>query len=292
MKVTSIFISFICISTTLCAQVPSVTNTATGKTWMDRNLGATQVATSSTDEASYGSLFQWGRLADGHELRNSSTSSTVATTSNPGHANFIMGADDWINPSDDTLWQGISGVNNPCPAGFRIPTEAEWEEERATWPSNDAAGALATVLKLPIPGGRSRMSGAIGNVGTFAGYRTSNLNGADSRNFGISLSTAMMGNRTRADGNSVRCIQDESALQVTTIVENNPINIFPNPTRDHLQVRSEMALSTYEIRTLLGNKIKSGLLTGFNTSINISALSAGVYFIRFENNTPIRIIKH
>ena len=32
----------------------------TGKIWMDKNLGATQVATSSTDAASYGDLYQWG----------------------------------------------------------------------------------------------------------------------------------------------------------------------------------------------------------------------------------------
>jgi len=40
---------------------------ATGKIWMDRNLGASQVATSSTDAAAYGDLYQWGRAADGHE---------------------------------------------------------------------------------------------------------------------------------------------------------------------------------------------------------------------------------
>ena len=44
--------------------------TSTGKTWMDRNLGATQVATSSADTASYGDLYQWGRAADGHEKKN------------------------------------------------------------------------------------------------------------------------------------------------------------------------------------------------------------------------------
>jgi hypothetical protein len=36
---------------------------------MDRNLGASQVATSSTDPASYGDLYQWGRPADGHQIR-------------------------------------------------------------------------------------------------------------------------------------------------------------------------------------------------------------------------------
>jgi hypothetical protein len=43
-------------------------NPTTGQIWMDRNLDATQVATSSTDFRAYGSLFQWGRAADGHQL--------------------------------------------------------------------------------------------------------------------------------------------------------------------------------------------------------------------------------
>jgi hypothetical protein len=47
--------------------VNDVTNPTTGKTWMDRNLGASQVANSSTDAASYGDLYQWGRRADGHQ---------------------------------------------------------------------------------------------------------------------------------------------------------------------------------------------------------------------------------
>ena len=34
---------------------------ATGKVWMDRNLGAGRVATSSTDTEAYGDLYQWGR---------------------------------------------------------------------------------------------------------------------------------------------------------------------------------------------------------------------------------------
>lgn len=41
---------------------------ATGRTWEDRNLGADHVASSVTDYTAYGSLFQWGRAADGHEV--------------------------------------------------------------------------------------------------------------------------------------------------------------------------------------------------------------------------------
>jgi hypothetical protein len=48
-----------------------VTSPDTGKVWLDRNLGARQVCTSSTDEACYGDLYQWGRAKDGHESRTS-----------------------------------------------------------------------------------------------------------------------------------------------------------------------------------------------------------------------------
>jgi hypothetical protein len=39
----------------------------TNKVWMDRNLGA-YVAESATDYLAYASLYQWGRLSDGHQL--------------------------------------------------------------------------------------------------------------------------------------------------------------------------------------------------------------------------------
>ena len=62
---------------------------ADNKCWLDRNLGATQVATSSTDAASYGDLFQWGRLDDSHQVRTSPTTTTLSNSDIPGHGNFI-----------------------------------------------------------------------------------------------------------------------------------------------------------------------------------------------------------
>ncbi|MGE4541908.1 MAG: hypothetical protein AB7D35_11660, partial [Bacteroidales bacterium] len=66
-----------------------VYNPATGQTWMDRNLGASRAATSSTDDQAYGDLYQWGRDTDGHEKRNSGTTSTLSNSDTPGHGNFI-----------------------------------------------------------------------------------------------------------------------------------------------------------------------------------------------------------
>lgn len=138
----------------------TVYNPITGKTWMDRNLGASQVATSSDDAASYGYLYQWGRGADGHQLRTSETTTTLSSTETPLHADFIIGNDatydDWLNPENDNLWQGLNGINNPCPEGFRIPTATEWDAERASWSSQDPVGAFASQLKLPASGIRIR----------------------------------------------------------------------------------------------------------------------------------------
>ena len=216
MKNLIIFLS-VAMSSSISAQVTTVYNPITGETWMDRNLGATQIATSFDDVNAYGDLYQWGRNTDGHQIRTSSTTSILSTTNSPNHSDFILANSDWLTVSDDNLWQGVNGINNPCPLGFRLPTEAELEAERLSWTSNDAAGAFASPLKLTIGGARSRMSGAIGNVGTFVGYRTSDLNGLQSRMLGISLTTSLMGDRDRADGNCVRCIQDETATSILEI---------------------------------------------------------------------------
>ncbi len=112
--------------------ISSVTNPVTGKTWMDRNLGASQVATNSNDAASYGDLYQWGRATDGHEKRTSGTTNVLSDSDIPGHGDFIIIFDtvyDWRSPQNDNLWQGVNGINNPCPSGYRLPSKMEWQEE-------------------------------------------------------------------------------------------------------------------------------------------------------------------
>lgn len=133
--------------------VVDVTNPVTGKTWMDRNLGASQVATSSTDALAYGDAYQWGRGSDGHQCRNSATTTTRSSTDKPSHGNFIITLDtphNWRNPSNDNLWKGVNGINNPCPNGYRLPTTAEWTSEINSWVSKKSDGAFSSILKLPL----------------------------------------------------------------------------------------------------------------------------------------------
>ena len=190
---------------------PNVTNPTTGQIWMDRNLGASQVATSSTDAASYGDLYQWGRAADGHQIRTSGTTTILSTTDTPGDGNFItIGSSpyDWRSPQNDNLWQGVSGTNNPCPSGYRLPTEAEWEAERTSWSSNNAAGAFASPLKLPVAGIRDYSNGSLYSVGSNGGYWSSTVDGTRSRRLYFHSSTASMISYRRAFGYSVRCLKE------------------------------------------------------------------------------------
>jgi uncharacterized protein (TIGR02145 family) len=188
-----------------------VKNPTTGKIWMDRNLGATQVATSSFDEASYGDLYQWGRAADGHESRTSNTTATLATSDTPGHGDFITASGspyDWRNPQNTNLWQGVSGTNNPCPSGYRLPTAAEWDAERVSWSTNNAAGAFASPLKLPLAGYRNYSSGSLFAVNGLGYYWSSTVDGTYSRVLGFYSIDANVDSNKRAFGFSVRCLKD------------------------------------------------------------------------------------
>ena len=194
--------------------VTTVTNPATGKTWMDRNLGASQVATSSTDADAYGDLYQWGRAADGHEKRNSGTTSTLSNSDTPGHGDFITNSSDpydWRSPQNDNLWQGVNGTNNPCPSGYRLPTQAEWEAERQSWNSNDAAGAFASPLKLPVAGFRNDSDGSLGDVGSFGYCWSSTVSGTRARTLYFDSGIAGMSSYFRARGSSVRCLKDDGS---------------------------------------------------------------------------------
>ncbi len=188
-------------------------SSAGGKCWLDRNLGATQVAISSTDAASYGDLFQWGRGADGHQIRTSTTTTSLSTTDAPGNTSFIKVStsnppNDWRSPQNDNLWQGVNGVNNPCPYGFRLPTNAELNTERTSWSSNNAAGAFASSLKLPMTIGRNSNDGGLFGGQSYGYYWSSTVSGTSVQKLFINGSSANIDNNFRADGMSVRCIRN------------------------------------------------------------------------------------
>lgn len=203
-----------------------ITNPVTGKTWMDRNLGASQVASSSNSVNSYGDLYQWGRRPDGHQCRTSTSTAVISSVDQPIHSMHIMCngvniTNDWRNPQNSNLWQGVGGINNPCPTGYRLPSGAEFSAEAATWSSANATGAFLSILKLPAGGMRGYIDGSgdpLLQVGVQGLYWTSTIFIDTQNNFSksdfflfnatqASLRTGSSGG-SRAQGMSVRCIKE------------------------------------------------------------------------------------
>ncbi len=180
----------------------------TGRIWMDRNLGANQVATNSLDEQAFGDLYQWGRAADGHQNRTSTVIYTVSNNDSPNNVNFIGTQPNWQSPQNNSLWQGVNGKNNPCPVGYRIPTITEWENEKKIW-----GNPFNSVLKLPNAG--MRTNGGQLYLGTSSerdgAYWSSTISG-DYINVMELQGTYRLIRLTptyyRSTGASVRCIKD------------------------------------------------------------------------------------
>ena len=203
-----------------------------GRCWLDRNLGASRVATAHNDSLAYGDLFQWGRLDDGHQERDSEITFELSGSDKPGHSNFIIVDSkpyNWRDSQNDNLWQGVSGINNPCPLGWRIPTETEWDFERASWSEQNAGGAFISSLKLTAAGRRTFSSDSLyqspQGVSSEGAYWSSTVSGvyASSLYFdlfaalfsdvsnsyvGFGGNAAIFDENYRALGSSIRCIKD------------------------------------------------------------------------------------
>ncbi|MCT4663600.1 MAG: hypothetical protein N4A45_00025 [Flavobacteriales bacterium] len=230
---------------------------ADGNIWLNNNLGANyanmnipgifapaQQASTYSDYHAYGSMFQWGRYSDGHELinwTNSTTGTPVTTTisndhsqtTTPNNSTFyrsdIMPSSqngNWLdfgsspNPTEDGLWQDESGDNNPCPPGFRVPTRTEYLDlfnlegiSSSAYPLTHSDGrerGVESTLAFSCSGLRL----ALGNV-SYSGNSLNSWNstimsgwGASvayiSNNSGIVLNSGI----ARGLGCAVRCIKD------------------------------------------------------------------------------------
>jgi uncharacterized protein (TIGR02145 family) len=201
-----------------------ITSPTTGRKWMDRNLGASRAATAYDDYQAYGDLFQWGRPADGHQLitwTNSTTgtavngkTATLATSDIPGNNLFItpdvtvkvngVYIYDWRADQNNNRWAVNS--QGPCPAGWHVPTHAEWQAEtgltNATTSFNQLKITLAGYRYGEIDGtgreGVVRRNGILGyywssSISPFAGgaydmdIESGNANDAIDRCFGYSV---------------------------------------------------------------------------------------------------------
>lgn len=202
-----------------------VTSTVTGRIWLDRNMGATKVCDKKRDEFTsdaeyvtsqedcFGDYYQWGRETDGHEYKNSITTTILNNDIDITDNKFILTNDsmtyyDWTNDDNNGInrsinWSKTDGTT-VCPTGFRVPTTSELGAEATN------LTAFFDTLKVPLSGRRNRSSDVFFYKGN-TGYLWSNtpyLNYYVHR-----LVFGMSGYNTsgddRAYGQPIRCIKDE-----------------------------------------------------------------------------------
>src|SRR5690606_31623426 len=207
-----------------------ITSPVTGRKWLDRNLGASRVATAYNDRMAYGHLFQWGRPVDGHQLINYSSqisgspvygkTKTLATSDVPGHNLFITPDNtveqngvyvyDWRNDQNTNRW--AIQPQGACPGGWHIPTRAEWDAETGITNLTTAFNQL----KLTAAGYRygdfdgSNREGIVRNVGAYGYYWSSSpwpSGNGFSAYIDIQSNSAQTDLAGRAYGMAIRCIQ-------------------------------------------------------------------------------------
>ena len=210
-----------------------------GQYWAPVNVGATQVPTSVTTTwnlATCGYLYQWGRKAPfsyngSGDMAPDGTFPTYveATAESYEYADkFIKGKSDadysWFSDYKGSLSPVLSVGDNawprdqqPCPAGWRVPTKAELDPIMTEANGSNKMNGTNKVwmaaenanFVLPAAGYRCYSSGSSANLASYGNYWSSTLTPAGkSPRLIFSSGGADTTEYTLAFGFSVRCVQE------------------------------------------------------------------------------------
>ena len=167
--------------------------------WATRNVNTP--GTFAAYPHSAGRLFQWGTLNGVTHHLDNTTSGAI---------------DDWYNQTTAENRVAWTPANDPCPTGWRVPTQAELTALHAAgvgdWTKLSGVngrwfGTATNRIFLPAAGWRSWNTGALGSVG-FSGFYWGNAQNDSSSAlrlwFGSGFSN--VGSGSRSSGFSVRCV--------------------------------------------------------------------------------------
>jgi uncharacterized protein (TIGR02145 family) len=213
------------------------------------------------DDDIKGYLYQWGRYSDGHQLRNSSPTGTQIATASVYNAavaayktnntpiptaytyyfrNSVNGVgSDWVTDgttnSDAVLYRWGSkvnsntsttakGPNDPCPEGWKVPSQSQWGSIFRGGTTTDAPGTatantwtwnngykVGDALYLPAGGARFVDINGLQYVGSVSDYWSSTWSDVSSKSYGSDNNSANVlpaYSGWRGWGMSVRCVSE------------------------------------------------------------------------------------
>ncbi len=182
------------------------------------NLGATDTTVDPNIpvEVIHGNYYKWGTSTSSANTRTYSTPITGWST--------ISAADNsWGTSSGDRF---KNAINDPCPTGFRVPTNGEWVgvinpslntvSRTGSWTNVDTNFSTAIhfgtptvkTLTLPASGLRDGNTGTLYFRGNSGDYWSSTENGVKAQFLLFSSTNLSTNNDIRTSGFSVRCISE------------------------------------------------------------------------------------
>ena len=181
-------------------------------TFLSHNLGAdTSLDPHTPAEGLNGDYYQWGKNAP-----DAGVDALIGST----------WGDQGGSTANGNWTPNAKGPQDPCPAGFRVPSQAEWIAVRNNNTASRTASdwnisatnfgtalhygpdASTKLLTLPAAGTRSRTNGALEERGVFGYFWSSTEDGIYAYNFYFQNVDEYPANNYRDRGFSVRCIAE------------------------------------------------------------------------------------
>ena len=77
--------------------------------------------------------------------------------------------------------------------------------------------------------------------------------------------------------------EDQQGRKINDVAKDDELTMYPNPATNELTIESKMQNAEIEIRDVLGQMVYSTKAIASSSTIDISMLSKGVYFISLQN---------
>jgi len=204
-----------------------------------------------------------------------------------------------------------SGVQGPCPTGWHVPSDAEWnimakyldiyvdttselysglnignklkESGTSHWSSGNCGDNSSNFTALP--GGCRFSDASFSNIHDGGYWWTSTTydtwNAWSRHLYYIDATVYRLRSYDKAEGFGLRCVRDIGATQINENIIDKYIQIYPNPATDKVYINiTEGQKIKMQVYNIIGNCVLQSELTNETNDIDISFLATGVYVIK------------